>query len=248
MSVDAIGRLELIRSRVEADGRAKVADLAASLDVSEMTIRRDLEVLEEQGLVRRVRGGAMAMGPQPFVERFQHQSRAKGKIAAKLVSLVGEGGIVGIDASTTLQRLAHAIDGGHDLSVLTNGPDTFSALHHRPGVTALLTGGRLDERTGSLVGPLAARSARDFTLRRLFVSCAALDPEVGTTEATLEDAEAKWAFAEVSTSIVLAVDSTKLGMRAAARCLPLERIDVLVTELDPADARLDPYRELVEVR
>jgi DeoR family fructose operon transcriptional repressor len=213
-----------------------------------MTIRRDLEVLEEQGLVRRVRGGAMAMGPQPFVERFGHQSRAKARIATKLVALVGEGGIVGIDASTTLQRLAHSIDGGQDLSVLTNGPDTFAALHQRPGVTALLTGGRLDERTGSLVGPLAARSVRDFTFRRLFISAAALDPELGTTEATLEDAEAKWAFAEVSTSIVLAIDSTKLGKRAAARCLPLDRFDVLVTELDPADERLDPYRQLVEVR
>jgi DeoR family fructose operon transcriptional repressor len=131
--------------------------------------------------------------------------------------------------------------------VLTNGPECFSALQGSAGVTPLLTGGQLDRRTGSLVGPLALRSARDVLLRRLFVSAAAIDPEHGTTEATLEEADVKLALADASTRIVVAVDHTKLGQRAPARCLPLDRIDVLVTDLDPADERLDPYRQYVEV-
>jgi DeoR/GlpR family transcriptional regulator of sugar metabolism len=248
VSVDAIGRLEKIRSVVDAEGSVKVADLARGLDVSEMTIRRDLDLLAEQGAVLRVRGGAVAAGPQPFMERFGHHARAKERIAAKLLDLVGDGGAVGIDASTTLQRLAAAVGGVRDLTVLTNGPDTFAEMQGRPGVVPLLTGGRLDERTGSLVGPLASRAVHDFSLRRLFVSAAAVDPEIGASESTLEDAEAKLAFADVSAQIVVAVDSSKLGKRASARCLAWDRVALLVTELDPADGRLDPYREVVDLR
>lgn len=248
MSVDAIGRLEKIRSVVEAEGRVKVVELARVLDVSEMTIRRDLDLLADQGAVVRVRGGAVAIGPQPFLERFGQHARAKERIAAKLLDLVGDGGAIGIDASTTLQRLAGAIGGVRDLTVLTNGPDTFQEMQGRPGVTPLLTGGRLDERTGSLVGPLASRAVRDFNLRRLFVSAAALDPDLGTAESTLEDAEAKLALAEASAQIVVAVDSSKLGRQAPARCLGWDHIDLLVTELAPTDPRLDPYREVVDLR
>lgn len=247
MSVDAIERLDAIRARVEVTGRVRVAELAAELAVSEMTIRRDLDALADEGVLQRVRGGAMAVGPQPFAERFGRQARPKARIAAKLATLVGDSGAIGVDASTTLQRLAGTLHDARDLTVITNGPECFSALQAVAGVTPLLTGGQLDRRTGSLVGPLALRSAHDVLLRRLFVSAAAIDPEHGTSEATLEEADVKLALADVSSHIVVAVDHTKLGQRAAARCLPLDRVDVLVTDLDPADERLDPYRRTVEV-
>lgn len=243
MSLGALDRLQRIEARVRSAGRVKVADLAAELDVSEMTIRRDLDMLAEQGVVRRVRGGALSMGPQPFAERFSRQVRAKDRIAAKLSELVGEGGAIGIDASTTLQRLASHLGEVRDLTVVTNGPDTFAALQDAVGVTPLLTGGQLDARTGSLVGPLATRAARELLLRRLFVSAAALDPEHGTSETTLEDAEVKLALADVAAEVIVAVDSSKLSQRGVARGLPVERVDLLVTELDPSDPRLDAYRE-----
>lgn len=243
MSVDAVDRLRHIQSLVDRAGRVRVVELAAELDVSEMTIRRDLDLLAEDGHVRRVRGGALAIGPQPFAERFSKHSRAKDRISAKLAELVGDGGAIGIDASTTLQRLAGQISATRDLTVVTNGPDTFQALQDRAGVTPLLTGGQLDPRTGSLVGPLASRAAREMLLRRLFVSAAGIDAEHGTSEQTLEESEIKLALAEVSADIVVAVDSSKLGQRAPARTLPVERINILVTELDPGDGRLDPYRD-----
>jgi DeoR family fructose operon transcriptional repressor len=250
VSIDAIGRLEEIRARVASDGRVKVAELADEFGVSEMTIRRDLDVLAEQGLVRRVRGGATPLGPQLFAERFGRQARAKDRIAAKLVGLVGDARAIGIDASSTLQRLAGRLDDARDLTIVTNGPECFAALQDNPGVTPLLTGGRLDRRTGSLVGPLATRSARDLALDVLFVSAAAVDAGAGTFEATLEEAEVKVALAAVSGRVVLAVDHSKLGGQAAvARCLALDRIDVLVTDLAPTDDRLATYREAgVDVR
>ncbi|HEY8525782.1 MAG TPA: DeoR/GlpR family DNA-binding transcription regulator [Acidimicrobiales bacterium] len=243
MSVDALERLRRIEAKVRTDGRVRVQDLAAQLEVSEMTIRRDLDLLAADGVVQRVRGGAVAIGPQPFADRFTRHMRAKDRIAAKLVDLVDDGGAIGIDASSTLQRLAVQLGAVRDLTVVTNGPDTFAALQGRPGVTALLTGGQLDPRTGSLVGPIATRSARSLLLRRLFVSATALDPERGTSESTLEDADAKLALADVAAEVVVAVDSSKLGQRAPARALPPDRVALLVTELEPSDPRLDPYRE-----
>jgi DeoR family fructose operon transcriptional repressor len=247
MSVDAIERLEQIRAELDAEGRVRVADLADRLGVSEMTVRRDLDALADLGMVQRVRGGALALGPQPFAERFGQHTKAKDLLADKLVDLVGQGGAIGIDASTTLQRLAARLDEARDLTVLTNSVESFAVLNAHPGITALLTGGELDRRTGSLTGPLAARSARDVALRRLFVSAAGIDPTHGTTESTLEEAEVKLALAAVTGQIVVAVDSSKLGQRGAARCLSMERIDVLVTELPRKDKRLDPYRSLCEV-
>ncbi len=247
MTIDALDRLDAIRSRLDLDGRVRVVEMAESLGVSEMTVRRDLDLLAEQGVLLRVRGGAAALGAQPFAARFARQAKAKERIVAKVAHLVGDGGAVGIDASSTLERLASSLRGVRDVTVLTNGPECFLALQAHPGVTALLTGGQLDRRTGSLVGPMAVRSTQDLRLRRLFVSAAGIDPDHGTSEPTLEEAEVKLAMADASTHVVVAVDHTKLGHHASARCLPLERVDLLVTDLDPSDPRLDPYRGGVEL-
>lgn len=247
MSVDALIRLQRIEAEVRRAGKAKVGELATEFDVSEMTIRRDLDILAEQGVVRRIRGGAVSIGAEPFAERFTRHPRAKSRIAAKLAELVGDGGAIGVDASSTVQGIASHLGGVVDLTVVTNGPDTFNALQNKPGVTALLTGGQLDPRSGSLVGPLATHSARQLLLRRLFVSAAAVHTRYGTSEMTLEDAEVKQALADVAGEVIVAMDSSKLGKRGVARGLLPDRIDVLVTELDPADERLDPYREHWEV-
>jgi DeoR family fructose operon transcriptional repressor len=247
VNLQALERLELIRRRLDADGRVLVAELATELDVSEMTVRRDLEMLVDEGVAQRVRGGAVSIGPEQFADRSRKNARAKARIAEKLVGLVGTGGAIGIDASSTLQRLAVRLAEARDLTVVTNGPDTFRALQDHAGVTALLTGGELDQRTGSLVGPLAARAARDVLLRRLFVSATALDPELGSSESTLEEADVKVALGGSAGEVVLAVDSSKLGHRAPARAFPLDAVDVLVTELDPRDQRLDRYRASTRV-
>jgi DeoR family fructose operon transcriptional repressor len=242
LNVQGLERLEVMRRRLDAEGHILVTDLANELDVSEMTVRRDLDLLVDEGVAQRVRGGAVSVGPQQFATRFRQNARAKARIADKLVGLVGSGGAIGIDASSTLQRLAVRLGETRDVTVVTNGPDTFRALQEHPGVTALLTGGELDPRTGSLVGPLAARAADDVLLRRLFVSAAAVDPELGSSEATLEEAEVKLALAGSAGEVVLAVNAAKLGHRAPARAFPLDRVDILVTELDPTDDRLALYR------
>ncbi len=240
-------RLEWIRKELDARGQIRIADAATELRVSEMTIRRDLQELEAHGVARRVRGGAIAVGPLALADRQKSRSRAKARIAAKVLALVPVTGAVGIDASSTLLRLASALERGRDLSVLTNGPDTFYALQGKTGITALVTGGERDPRTGSLIGPIACRSAATLLLSHLFISAAAVDPTLGPSEPSLEEAEVKRAMAAVAGEVVLAADSTKLGARSVATSIAWEDISLLVTELDPHDGRLDGYRELVDI-
>jgi DeoR family fructose operon transcriptional repressor len=241
-------RLKWLRDRLAEGGTLRSAEAAAELGVSEMTVRRDLQELDALGEARRVRGGAIAVGPVALAERQRRGARAKVKIAEKLLPLVPRDGAIGLDASSTLLRLARLLDGSRDLTIVTNGPETVAALRSKPGITGLLTGGQLDPRTGSLVGPLAAQTARHLLLRKLFMSAAAVDPDLGPSEACLEEADVKRALAGVATDVILAADSSKLGTRAVALSVEWSNITLMVTELDPRDARLVRYREVVELR
>ncbi len=238
-------RLRRLTELLAADGSITISDAAVDLDVSEMTIRRDLVELEVRGVARRVRGGALPLGPQTFAQRRQSRSRAKGQIAVKLARLIPATGTIAFDASSTVMRAATALAGARDLTIVTNGPETFQALQGRAGVTPLLSGGVLEPRTGSLVGALAGWTCRQLVTSRFITSCSAVDVALGATEVVLEEAEVKRAIAENTEEIVLAVDSSKLERRAAVVCLDWTAIDLLVTELDPSDTRLDPYRSFV---
>jgi DeoR family transcriptional regulator, fructose operon transcriptional repressor len=246
-SVATAVRLRWLTERLDTNGSVTIAEAAAVLGVSEMTIRRDITELEERGAVRRVRGGALAVGPRTFAERRSINPRAKGRIAAKLATLVPHTGAVAFDASSTVLRVVPLLSRARDLVAVTNGPDTFAALQHQRGIAPVLTGGQLDGRTGSLVGGIACRTARQITAKLFVASAAAVDDQVGATEATIEEAEVKRAFAEAASRVVLAVDSSKLTSRAISVGLEWEHVDVLVTELHPEDERLTGYRVLAEV-
>jgi DeoR family fructose operon transcriptional repressor len=131
-------------------------------------------------------------------------------------------------------RLASSLPGAQDLTIVTNGPDTFNALQGRAGLTPILTGGRLDPATGSLVGPIACRSAAQFTVERFITSAAAIDAQTGATEATLDEADVKRALAAGAGEVVLATDASKLEQHAVALALEW-------------DARLARYRSVARV-
>lgn len=238
-------RLAWLRSRLSDDGRVRIADAAASLGVSEMTVRRDLQELESAGVARRVRGGAVALGPVLVGERSRARSKAKARIASKLQAVLPGVGVLGLDGSTTAGRVAATLDNARDLTVVTNGVNTFQSLLGRPGITPVLTGGHYDGRTCSLVGPLALRAAASVLIATLVISAAGVDPEFGPSEESIDESEVKRAMASVAEQVFLAVDSSKLGDRAMAVSLDWDSITMLVTDLDPTDVRLDPYRDRV---
>lgn len=229
------------------DGAVRLDPVAEELGVSAMTVRRDLDDLEADGLARRVRGGAVApVLPRPFRERMSTRSTSKSIIARKALDLVPATGAVAFDASTTSGVLLGEVS-ARDLVVATNSIDNAATARRRPGVRSVLIGGELDERSGSFVGPVACRAAGALGYSRFFTSASAVS-ESGTSEVSLEEAQLKCVFADFAEETILLLDSSKLGRVAVAQAFDWARIDVLVTDLDPGDDRLDPYRELTEVR
>jgi DeoR family fructose operon transcriptional repressor len=115
-------------------------------------------------------------------------------------------------------------------------------------VRPILVGGETEEVTESFVGPIALRALESLHYSRFFASASAVDAELGVSEVSLHEAEVKRAFLRLSKELVLCVDSSKLGQRSVAAGLALDAVSVLVTELDPRDARLDPFRNRLELR
>ncbi|MBX9471995.1 DeoR/GlpR family DNA-binding transcription regulator [Microcella sp.] len=232
---------------LERDGAIRLESAAAELAVSVMTVRRDIQDLDADGLVRRVRGGAVSIVlPRVFGDRAMTRASAKNSVARKAEALVPSVGAVGVDASTTSGALL-AIIRCERLLVVTNSVDNAAIARARPGVRAVLAGGEFEQQTGSLVGPTAEQTARSFAYDVFFTSASAVDAATGTMEVSLEEAAVKHAFAARARTTVVLADSSKLGQQALALALEWNVIDTLVTELDPSDDRLDPFRGLVEI-
>ncbi len=246
-SLAAEERRQTLLDQLRDLGRVDIAGAADQLDVSPMTIRRDLRGLEGEGLARLVRGGAVPVGIQEFAVRQSRALTAKRRIAEKLGTVVTGHESIAVDGSTTVFRFVEELHPVADLLVVTYGIPAFQVLQSRDHVRAFLSGGELEPRTGSLLGPVAQRTIDSFSVSCSVLSTMALDPEVGTMEPTVEEVEMKRALLRSGQYTVLAVDATKLGQRSAVRSIAVEEVDLIVTELDPTDARLDPYRERVEL-
>lgn len=248
-TVKARERRAVILATLRRDGSVQLDRVAAELGVSAMTVRRDLDGLEAEGLLRRVRGGAVLFaGPQPFGERQAVRLRAKEAIAAKAMALIPSSGSIALDASSTAGTIGRSIGSRSGLTVATNSHDNFTRLRSAQGVTPVLVGGEAEETTGSFVGLLACQAASSMLYERLFTSASAVDAEHGTSEVSLAESQVKRAFAERAQEVILCVDSSKLGHQSVALGFGFDEISVMITELAPTDRRLAPYRNLVEIR
>lgn len=242
-------RRTALLAALDRDEVIRLVDAARELGVSQMTIRRDLKELEDEGRLRRIRGGAMrVVGPQPFAARRAVQMRAKEVIAEKAAALVPRHGTIAMDASSTVGTLAMRLGPAGGLTVVTNCYPTYLSLRTTAGVRPVLVGGHTEEVTESFVGPLAVRAVESLRYHRFFASASGLHPQLGGSEVSLEEAEVKRAFQRLSRELVLCLDSSKLGHQGEAAGFPLESVSVLITELDPQDGRLDAYRGLVDIR
>jgi DeoR/GlpR family transcriptional regulator of sugar metabolism len=246
-TLGAEARQAAIAQLLEENGELRLDETTELLQVSAMTVRRDFDSLVTTGRARRVRGGVILIGGDDFSQRRHRHEDAKRQIAIKLRSLIQPNSLIAMDSSTTIHRLAETVSDVSHLSVVTNSLSTFEALRGREGIKTYLTGGEGEEQNISLVGSLAVLAVQQFNLDVSFLSAMSLDAEFGTSEMTLEQVAVKQAMSDAAAQTVLAVDSTKFNTRARFRSLPLQSFDVLVTELEPTNARLDPYRDQVSL-
>lgn len=209
-------------------------ELAELTGASAVTLRRDLKELEDQGLVRRSRGGALAPEPEPDEPSYSAKTTvapaAKVAIAHRAAELVRDGDSVIIGAGTTTQMLARAIASRRDLTVVTNSVLAAEALAYAPGIEVVMTGGHLRGSTFSLIGAAAERTLSTIHAERVFLSGNGLTAERGLSTPHAGVASMDRALAAAAREVVVLVDHTKVGVDALVQTVPVERIGVVVTD------------------
>jgi DeoR/GlpR family transcriptional regulator of sugar metabolism len=237
-------RQALILERVRESGAVRVAELARDLAVSDMTVRRDLDILHEHGLLEKVHGGATALSGlasfEPgFTAKSALQRSEKAAIAAAAAARVEPGMAIGISAGTTTYALAAHVADVPGVTIVTNSIRVAEVLHRsgRRDQTVILTGGT---RTPSeaLVGPFAVSQLRSVHLDQVFMGVHGMDAKAGFTCPNLLEAETDRALIDAGRRLVVLADHTKWGVIGIASIGRLEQADVLISdpELEP-DAR-----------
>ncbi|GKQ40324.1 DeoR/GlpR family DNA-binding transcription regulator [Streptomyces sp. A012304] len=238
-------RLDLTLRLVQgATGRVSVSELAQRLGVSEMTVRRDLDALEKQGLVRRVHGGAVAGRAREegggFDARESWQAATKDRLGAAVAALVEPGTRVLLDAGTTTVHVAEHLAERGPLTVAALSLQAAARLADRPGIELLVVGGRSRPGERSLVGPLALRTVESLAFDLFVMSIGGVHAAHGWSEFSLDDAAVKQAGLGQATRVVAVADATKLGVRAFSQVAPLGAVHTFVTDAAAADPATHP--------
>ncbi|MFZ5830242.1 MAG: DeoR/GlpR family DNA-binding transcription regulator, partial [Planctomycetota bacterium] len=225
--------LEMVRVR----RFASLPELAEELAVSESTVRRDLQQLEEQGSARRIHGGVLYTGASPKFPHFEaaqpDQWQQKRAIAGKALELIEDGDTLLLDGGSTTYELARLLV-GRPLHVVTNSMPVASLFATDPVSDLLFIGGNVCSRSAVARGPYADKMLEMVHVRRAFLSVAAINDE-GCFNNDLMLVETERALMRAAEEVVIVADSTKFGRQSLAHVCPLGEIDYVVV-----DGRIDP--------
>ncbi len=232
-------RQRAILDMLDARNSLTVSELVAQFGVSEMTIRRDLSLLERKGLLRRVHGGAISARGRafepPYHARSDHQPLAKQRIGKVAASFVNDGDSLILDVGTTTLEVARELLYKQNLTIITPSLWIANLLADHAGIRLILTGGILRSGELSMVGHLAERIFQEFYVDKLFLGAGGVDLQAGLTEYNLEDTLVKKAMLKSAKEVILVADATKFNRVAFTSIAPLNVVDRIVTDdsIDP---------------
>jgi len=226
-----------ILTKLASDGEARIAELAHAFGTSEMTIRRDLEILELDGHARRVRGGVISAVSRsyepPIFQRQNVELLAKTSIGKAAADLLKDGETAIIDVGTTTLEMAKAINPRLSLTVITSSILIAAELSSRPQVRTIVSGGIVRKGEMSLIGARAEDSFSDLNCDVVFLGVAGISQDKGLTEYNLDDTRVKQAAIRAAHRCVVLADASKIGKIAFANVADISKVDVLVTNASP---------------
>ncbi len=229
-------RQAFILERVREDGGVRVADLVKSLGVSDMTIRRDLEILQQRGLLEKVHGGAALVESSPmyepgFTAKSVLMEREKQAIADEAASLIEPGTAIAISAGTTTYALAQRLVDVPGITVLTNSVPVADVLHRegRPDQTIILSGG-VRTPSDALVGPFAVSVIHSLHVDTVFMGIHGMDVKSGFTTPNILESETNRALIDAGRRLVVLADHTKWGVVGVSSIGTLDNVDILITD------------------
>jgi DeoR/GlpR family transcriptional regulator of sugar metabolism len=235
---------ESIRSR----GVVSVTEMAEALGASEITLRRDLRLMAEEGIVVRTHGGAVLPGglahEPSYSEKANQAAAEKAAIARLAASMIRPGDSIVLGPGTTTQALARLLVDFPELTVVTNSLLVAEALMPASHVEVIVTGGTLRRPIHALVGPATEESVRTLRASQAFISGNGLTAERGLSTPSPLVAAADRALAAAAQQTVVLVDHTKVGHETMCQTVPVDRISTLITDSGADLRQLDAIREI----
>lgn len=213
---------------ISKNGSVQVEELATILDVSLMTVRRDLEKLRQDGRIDRCHGGAVIKREVPYTEKKEMETEEKHRIAEQCARLVKKGNVVYLDAGTTTYEVAKAIIDIPNLTVITNDIEIAHILLDST-VNLIICGGTVQKSTGSMVGALANQMMESLRVDIAFLGAQSIDDQFNVLTPTMDKAVMKQTICKNSKEKYLVVDSLKFGRQAMIKINHLSSYTAVIT-------------------
>jgi len=246
-SLLAIERRREILARLAANGKVIVTELARDFGVTEETIRRDLEKLDNEGLASKTYGGAVSKHSPtldlPYNVRESVNVEAKQRIADKICSLISDGERIMLDSSSTALYVVKKIKEIKNLTIITNSVKILLELADKQDWTVLSTGGILKKGALSLTGSSAEKMISSYHVDTAICSCKGIDMSLGITDSNESDCLIKQAMINAAERKILALDSEKFDKKSFVKVCSTDDLDVIVTDTEPTDKWISFCRE-----
>ncbi len=227
-------RREKIIDFLKEDGSAKVAELASIFKVTDVTIRQDLEKLEQKGLIIKEHGGAFLKNAQDSVQKIELMNKdhmeLKTLIGKHCLNYIEDGDTIILDSGSTTTEIAKQLSGFNNLTVITNALNIALILGSQPGIEVIMTGGEFKPPTLSLTGQKAAEFFKGLYVNKLFLATAGISLKSGLTYPSISDLVVKKAMIDAAELTYLVADSSKVGKSSLASLGAIGLVDFIITD------------------
>ena len=227
-------RHQYILDKLKKEGRVNVLDLCRDMQVSSVTMRKDLKMLEDKNLLFRTHGGATYSNPytadRHVNEKEKIHASEKDRIGMRAAGLIEPDDCIIIASRTTVLSLARHIRSGEKLTVVTAALNVATELNRHPDIEVIVLGGVLRKSSSSGTGLHAERVLDDFSCNKLFLGVDGIDPEFGLTTTHIQEAQLNRKMIACSQKTIVLADSSKFGKRGFGRICGLEEIDQVITD------------------
>ena len=248
-------RYQKIINLMQTDGSVKVADLKKKMGVSPETVRRDLENMEAQGLIRRTRGGAFLADKeempgertiqyQNFSARERENLESKVEIAEFAVRFIKEGQSIALDSGTTAYELARVIKRTfRSLTVVTNSIAILNELADAKGITLIATGGVYRPEEMAFVSDIAGMIFSKLSINTFFLTTCGISVDRGITYQRMDEIIVQEKMMEASDQTIVIADSTKLGVNSLVKMCDIDRVGMIITDSEASKEQIWPFEQ-----
>lgn len=239
-------RRKKIVDRLDENGSVRVKELSRILNVTEATIRQDLEKLEKKGVLQKVHGGAVLNRPKidllAFDRRLSENSDKKNRLGKLAADFVKDNDVIFIDCGTTLYSMHNYLKNKKNLIVISNSLPIIFQLSNHPGIKTVVVGGEVDTDRKAIYGPIAEKNVEEYHASKAFIGSDGVTLKHGLSSDEIKESVITTKMAENSDEVFLVVTSEKIEREAFIKVAPLGIVDHIITNSDVPQQIQDKYR------